>query len=156
VDALDLIVLGRQLTRIGEEAMRGSKAQSLPTGPTLVLRDVLAHPDSSVGEVSARTGLPQSYASESIGRLRDQGIIETAPDPADGRKTLVRLSRKHTRNIAKKGAVSVDDGLAAALGQDDSVKLKSLLTTLGELSERLRPTEPGPFAQQLKAAKGAQ
>jgi DNA-binding MarR family transcriptional regulator len=156
MDALDLIVLGRQLTRIGEEAMRGSRAQALPTGPTLVLRDVLANPDSSVGEVSARTGLPQSYASESIARLRDKGIVETAPDPADGRKTLVRLSRRHARNIATKGAVSVDDVLAAALGEQDSVKLKSILTTLGELSERLRPKEPGPFAQQLKAAKDAQ
>lgn len=155
MDALDLIMLGRQLTRIGEETMRASRALALPTGPTLVLRDVLAHPDSSIGEVTARTGLPQSYASESVARLREKGMVETTPDPADGRKTLVRLSSKHMRDVAKKGAVSVDAELADALGERNPAKLKSILSSLTDLSERLRPTEPGPFAQQLKAARDA-
>jgi DNA-binding MarR family transcriptional regulator len=156
MDALDLIVLGRQLARIGEDTMRGSKALALPTGPTLVLRDVLAHPDSSIGEVTARTGLPQSYASESVARLREQGIVETKPDPKDGRRTLVRLSSQHMRNVAKKGSVPVDLALAAELGELDSAKLKSILGTLGDLSVRLRPRDPGPFAEQLKAAKDAE
>jgi DNA-binding MarR family transcriptional regulator len=155
MDALDLIMLGRQLTRIGEETMRGSRAFALPTGPTLVLRDVLAHPDSSIGEVTARTGLPQSYASESVARLREQGIVETTPDPADGRRTLVRLSSQHMCDVAKKGAVSVDAALAAALGDDNPAKLKSILRSLSDLSERLRPREPGRFFQQLKAARDA-
>jgi len=155
MDALDLIVLGRQLMKLGEDTMRGSNALALPTGPMLVLGDVLAHPDSSIGEVTKRTGLPQSYASESVARLREQGIVETMPDPADGRKTLVRLSSQHMRNIATKGAVPVDSALADALGEHDSTKLKSILGLLGELSERLRPREPGPFARQLSAAKRA-
>ena len=72
MDAIDLIMLGRRLTRIGEETMRGSKEVPLPTGPTLVLQDVLTHPDSSISEVTARTALPQSYVSESVARLRDR------------------------------------------------------------------------------------
>jgi DNA-binding MarR family transcriptional regulator len=150
-----MIMLGRQLTRIGEEAARGSRAFALPTGPTLVLRDVLAHPGSSIGEVTARTGLPQSYTSESVARLREQGILETMPDPADGRKTLVRLSSQHMRVVAKKGAVSVDAALAAALGEQNPAELKSILSSLTDLSERLRPREPGPFSQQLKTARDA-
>ena len=149
-------MLGRQLTRVGEEALRGSKALALPTGATLVLRDVLGHPDSAIREVTARTGLPQSYVSESVASLREQGIVETTPDPADGRKTLVRLSSQHMRNVAKKGAVSVDPFLAAALGEHDSAKLKSILSSLSDLSDRLRPREPGPFALQLKDAKDAE
>ncbi len=150
VDALDLIVLGRQLTKIGEEAMRGSKAESLPTGPTLVLRDVLAHPDSSITEVTARTGLPQSYASESVARLRELGVVETASDPSDGRRTLVRVSGRHLRKVAKKGAVSVDLALAAALGEADPGGIRMLLSSLEALAERLRPAEPGPFRQQME------
>src|SRR5580693_7809367 len=126
MNALDLIVLGRQLTKIGEEVLRGSgdpagqdagehgerpvqasgrprqasgrpgqapghprQAPFLPTGPSLVLRDVFAHPGSSITDITARTGLPQSYVSESVARLRSQGILETSADPADRRRTLV-------------------------------------------------------------------
>ena len=75
MNALDLIMLGRQLARIGEEVLRGAQAQTMPTGPSLVLRDVFAHPDSSITDITGRTGLPQSYVSESVARLRDLGIV---------------------------------------------------------------------------------
>jgi DNA-binding MarR family transcriptional regulator len=153
MDAIDLIMLGRQLTRIGEETMRGSKEVPLPTGPTLVLRDVLTHPDSSISDVTARTALPQSYVSESVARLRDRGMVTTKVDPSDGRRTLVRMSSRHIRSVGEKGAVPVDAALAAALGETNSSKLDSVLRSLGDLAERLRRSEPGPFAQQLKSAK---
>src|SRR4029077_5693015 len=98
MNALDLIVLGRQLTKIGEEVLRGSgdpagqdagghgerparatgrprQAPSRLTRRTLVVRDVFAHPGSSITDITARTGLPQSYVSESVARLRSQGIL---------------------------------------------------------------------------------
>jgi hypothetical protein len=34
MDAFDLIVLGRQLTKIGEKVMRAAKSEALRTGPT--------------------------------------------------------------------------------------------------------------------------
>ena len=113
-------MLGRQLTKIGEGVLRGataSPAPFLPAGPSLVLRDVFAHPDSSITDVTARTGLPQSYVSESVARLREQGIVETAADPADGRRTLVRVSAQHPRTVAAKGSAPVDAALAEALGE---------------------------------------
>jgi DNA-binding MarR family transcriptional regulator len=151
MNALDLIMLGRQLTKIGEEVLRGSKAQAMPTGPSLVLRDVFAHPDSSITDVTARTGLPQSYVSESVARLRDQGIVETSADPADGRRTLVRVTAEHPRTVAAKGSVPVDAALAAALGHPaDAVEI---ITTLASLAERLRPSSPGPIRRQLDQAR---
>jgi DNA-binding MarR family transcriptional regulator len=147
VDAIDLIVLGRRLTKIGEEAMRGSTAEALPAGPTLVLRDVLAHPGSSITEVTARTGLPQSYASESVARLRELGAVETVSDPTDGRRTLVRVSDRHLRNVARKGAATVDAALAAALGESDP---DGVLSSLEALAEQLRPAEPGPFRRRIE------
>jgi len=150
MNALDLIMLGRQLTKIGEEVMRGSKAQSMPTGPSLVLRDVFAHPDSSITDVTARTGLPQSYVSESVARLRDQGIVETSADPADGRRTLVRVTAEHPRTVAAKGSAPVDAALAAALG--DPADAGEIIGTLAALAERLRPESPGPIRRQLDQA----
>jgi DNA-binding MarR family transcriptional regulator len=151
MNALDLIMLGRQLTKIGEEVLRGSKAQAMPTGPSLVLRDVFAHPDSSITDVTARTGLPQSYVSESVARLRDQGIVETSADPADGRRTLVRVTAEHPRTVAAKGAVPVDAALAAALGHPADAG--EIIATLAALAERLRPASPGPVRRQLAQAR---
>ena len=151
MNALDLIMLGRQLTKIGEEVLRGSKAQAMPTGPSLVLRDVFAHPDSSITDVTARTGLPQSYVSESVARLRDQGIVETSADPADGRRTLVRVTAEHPRTVAAKGAVPADAALAAAMG--DPADADEIIATLAALAEHLRPASPGPIRRQLDQAR---
>jgi DNA-binding MarR family transcriptional regulator len=147
VEALDCILLGRQLMRVGEEAMRGSKAPSLPTGQALVLRDVFANPASSIVHITARTGLPQSYVSESVARLREQGMLETSADPADRRRTLVRLSDQHPRNVTRRGAVSVDAALGEALGDADAV------SALEVFAKRLRPPAPGPILRQLGAAR---
>ena len=145
MNALDLILLGRQLAKIGEEVLRGSAAQSMPAGPSLVLRDVFAHPDSSITDVTARTGLPQSYVSESVARLRDQGIVQTSADPADGRRTLVRLAAGHPATVAAKGSASVDAALATALGEPEGgPSVTETIDILTALAARLRPASPGP------------
>jgi hypothetical protein len=153
MEALDLIVLGRQLAKIGEEAMRGSTKPSMATGPSLVLRDVFAHRDASINEIAERTGLPQSYVSESVARLREQALVQTGTDPADKRRTLVRISDAHPRTVAGKGAVEVDAALAEALGYGDVNAARPALDTLTMLSERLRPAQPGPILEQLRRAR---
>lgn len=150
MDALDLIVLGRQLTRIGEEAMRGGQAPPLPNGQSLVLRDVLTNPGSSITEITARTGLPQSYVSESVGRLRDRRLVETELDATDGRRTLVTVNHGHAATVARKGSINVDAPLAQALGETDTHKPRSLLEALQTVADRLSPTEPGPGLRQIK------
>jgi DNA-binding transcriptional ArsR family regulator len=165
MNALDLIMLGRQLTKIGEEVLRGpapgghagdrpAQTPFLPTGPSLVLRDVFARPGSSITDITARTGLPQSYVSESVARLRSQGILETSADPADGRRTLVRVSAGHPRTVAVKGSAPVDGALAAALGEPDGgPAVAEIVATLSALAERLRPESPGPIQRQLDQAR---
>jgi DNA-binding MarR family transcriptional regulator len=182
VDALDLIMLGRQLTKIGEDVMRGSTAQSaktqsakaqsaktrpatppraepadaplMPTGPSLVLRDVFANPGSSITDITTRTGLPQSYVSESVARLRGQGIVVTSADPADGRRTLVRVSDQHPRTVAAKASVPVDAALAAALSEPPGgAAVTQIISTLSALAARLAPETPGPIRRQLDRAR---
>jgi DNA-binding MarR family transcriptional regulator len=173
MDALDLIMLGRQLTKIGEEVMRGAStagsstagsstagrpdAPFMPTGPSLVLRDVFANPGSSITDITARTGLPQSYVSESVARLRGQGIVETSADPADGRRTLVRVSAQHPRTVAAKGSVPVDAALAAALGEPaGGAAVTQIIGTLSALAALLAPETPGPILRQLDQARREQ
>jgi DNA-binding MarR family transcriptional regulator len=153
VDALELIMLGRQLVKIGEEAMRGGQAPPLPPGHVLVLRDVLTHPDSPVTDITARTGLAQSIVSKAIARFRAEGMVEISGDPADGRRTLARVSSQHRRTVARKGAVPADSALAAALGDTDPAATAEIVAVLDALASRLRPADPGQAARQLRAVE---
>jgi DNA-binding MarR family transcriptional regulator len=150
MDALDLIILGRQLTRIGERAMRGGDLEdgepealdiALPAGALIVMRDVLAHPGSSITGITARTGLPQSYVSESVNKLRVKGIAEINADPADRRRTLVRLATAHVDQVARHSARDADAPLRIALGDLPDDSARQVIATLTELARRLR-TEP--------------
>ena len=142
-------MLGRQLTKIGEEALRGGQAPPLPAGHALVLRDVLAHPGSSVTDITARTGLAQSIVSKAIARFQEQGIVEIGADPADGRRTLARVSEGHLGDVGRKGAATADAALAAALGADGPAAVAEIIGGLEALAARLRPSAPGPIARQL-------
>ena len=63
--------------------------QKAATSLRFVALDVGYHPDSSISEITERTGLPQSLVSMSVAKLRDLGVVQTEPDPADRRRTLV-------------------------------------------------------------------
>jgi DNA-binding MarR family transcriptional regulator len=116
VDALDLIMLGRRLTRIGDAVLHGSAAQPMPAGQGVVLRPVRSDPGSSISDITVRTGLPQSYVSQTVAGFRGRGLLETSADAQDGRRTLVRVSAQHLRDVAKKGPAQADAALTEALG----------------------------------------
>ena len=143
MQALDLYQLGRWLTRLGEEAMRPLDPPASPPGQRLVLMDVFTSPDSSVGEIARRTGLPQSYVSEVVARLRDAGAFATRPDPADRRRTLVSVSPALPRTVAGLGRTSVDQLLLQAFG-DPPERAQELLAALEEATVRLRAVHGAP------------
>jgi DNA-binding MarR family transcriptional regulator len=149
VDALDLILLGRQLTRIGEHALRGGTGAEMTNGRALVLRDVFANPDASVSAITARTGLPQSYVSESIAALRERGILDTAPDPQDRRRTLATVTAAHRRRVAKRALIPVDTTLANDIGRD---RARIALPLLARLAELLSEAEQGSVLTGLRAS----
>jgi DNA-binding MarR family transcriptional regulator len=153
MDAVDLIMLGKQLVKIGETAMRGGHAPPLPAGHAVVLRDVLAHPGSSITDITARTGLVQSVVSKAIARFQAQGIVAVAADPADGRRTLARVSAGHLESVRRKGAVPADAALAAALGEPGPADVAEIVGGLAALAARLLPAEPGPVARQLRGER---
>jgi DNA-binding MarR family transcriptional regulator len=151
--ALDLIVLGRQLARLGERAMRdddphgdgvAALGTTLPAGALIVMRDVLASPGSSITDITTRTGLPQSYVSESVNKLRVRGIVEITADPADRRRTLVRLTAAHVEQVARHSARNADNVLRNALRDVDEARADRVIALLTDLANRLRTEAPGP------------
>lgn len=150
VDALELIQLGRQLTKIGEESLRGSSMPALPNGPSLVLKDVFANRDSSISEIAARTALPQSYVSDSVASLERQGFVETRTDSNDRRRTLVSVTKQHKQTVARKGSAPVDAALANAIGDAEADQVSVTLELLKTLAERLKSTSRGPILSQIE------
>jgi DNA-binding MarR family transcriptional regulator len=165
MDALDLIILGRELARIGERAMReadpdgngpGAFGAALPVGALIVMRDVLTHPGSSISDITARTGLPQSHVSESVNKLRVKGVAEINADPADRRRTLVRLTATSQDQVVRHSARNADDLLRKALGNVPGDSAHQVIAMLTDVARRLRidPTVPAsPDSTRLAPAR---
>jgi DNA-binding MarR family transcriptional regulator len=146
VNGLELFLLGTKLMGIGQEAMPRSGFHALSASARAVLVDVFQHPGSSIKEITERTGHPQSLVSSSVARFRDQDIMVTEPDPADGRRTLVRPApgkRELGQRIA--GATTVDTVLAEALGAAPE-EVAGVVAALEFLARRLAVMAPADDA----------
>ncbi|MDR8413979.1 MarR family transcriptional regulator [Nonomuraea sp. 3-1Str] len=145
MNAVDLFLLGRTLMKIGEEAMPtegiGPQTTSVRT-VLIVVSDVRSHPDTSVGEIVARTGLPQSAVSASVARLREAGAVVTEPDPRDRRRTVIRHAPQLSDRVAEVRAAPIEPALALALGGAEPAghtEVTEVTALLEALAARLTP-----------------
>jgi DNA-binding MarR family transcriptional regulator len=142
VNGVELFLLGRTLMKIGEEAMPtegiGDQTTSVRT-VLIVVSDLRGHPDTTVGEIAARTGLPQSAVSASIARLRGVGAVTSETDPRDRRRTIIKEVREDSDRVTRVRDTPVDAALAAALATDDPERVGQTVAILEELAERLLP-----------------
>lgn len=149
VDGIELFLLGRALMKLGEEALPeppgGSGQYAGGTRSVVIVAgDIAAHPDTTVGETAQRTGLPQSQVSGAVARLREAGSVETAPDPTDRRRTLVRQAPGTSARVAAvraAGTSKVEETLARALGESDAERLPEIREALEVLSRHLVPRD---------------
>jgi len=117
---------------------------ALPAGKTatsarLIFVDVAYHPNSSITEITERTGFPQSLVSTAVARFRDLGLLTSGPDPVDRRRTLVSASPAVTEVQERLGEISMDDILAKELAAEDRTELADLIMALDLLSRLLTP-----------------
>jgi DNA-binding MarR family transcriptional regulator len=154
VDAAGLFLLSRRLMQIAESVL---PQQNAATSLRFVALDVAYHPDSSISEITERTGLPQSLVSMSVAKLRNVGVLETEPDPADRRRTLVRTTATMEGRARRVGGTSIETALAEALAVDDHEEAADALAALDLLARLLVPeilegdTEPTPAARATPA-----
>ena len=132
----DLFLLGRQLMKLAEEGLPG---QGLNNSVRMVLIDIGANPGSSISEITARTGYPQSHVSTSVNRLREFGAVRTEVDPRDRRRTLVWIVPKAIRRARSRVGSTADAAIARALGNPPSSELAEVMAALDLLTERLEP-----------------
>ncbi|MEH0507581.1 MarR family transcriptional regulator [Streptomyces scabiei] len=147
MNGVELFLLGRALMKIGEGALPEPPggADRYAGSARVVLAvagDITAHPDSAVGEIAARTGLPQSQVSSAVARLKEAGAVHTAPDPADRRRVLVRQAAGVSDRVAQVRAAGIEEALTLALGSDDPQRLREVSDALDVLARNLLP-QPG-------------
>ncbi|MBE3014134.1 winged helix-turn-helix transcriptional regulator [Microbispora sp. NEAU-D428] len=128
----------------GRAAVGGVKAAAGQAAPVVgdhgvVVADLRAHPETSVGEIAARTGLPQSAVSGAVARLKEAGAVVTAPDPADRRRVVIRQAPGQSARVEAVRAGGVEGPLAAALGTDDPAQVAEVVEVLEFLARRLAP-----------------
>jgi DNA-binding MarR family transcriptional regulator len=141
VNGVDLFLLGRALMKIGEEAMPTEGLREYSTSVRAVMivaSDILEHPGSAIGEIAARTTLPQSQVSGCVARLREGGAIVTEPDPKDRRRVLIRQAPEASDRVAFVRSTTIDAALAKALGTDDPAEVSQIAATLEALAQRLK------------------
>ncbi|MGW5382729.1 MarR family winged helix-turn-helix transcriptional regulator [Nocardia sp. NPDC003963] len=142
MNGVELFLLGRTLMKIGEEAM---PTEGLPEYATsvrsvlIVASDIVENPGSAVGEIAARTSLPQSQVSGCVARLREAGAIVSEPDPADRRRVLIRQAPEASGRVDLVRSTTIDSALAAALGTADPDDIAEVVTALDILAQRLTP-----------------
>ena len=66
----------------------------MQTAGYLVLRYVMANEPIRSSDVASALSMDKSAVSRQLTVLRDSGIVDTQPDPGDGRATLVVASAK--------------------------------------------------------------
>jgi len=142
MNGLELFLLGRKLMKLGEEAIPPSRFHQVPTSVRSVLVDVYEHPGSSVSEITARTGFPQSHVSASVRRLREAGGVITATDPTDRRRTLVSPNPQVRRGLSSMSWEPVDTLLARAIGTGDPADAADAVAALELLARLLIPDAP--------------
>lgn len=97
---VDLVIAS---TRSPRQRRRLQRAAGLPVteAGSSLLRSVSRHGPLTLSELAGRVGLDQSTVSRQIQPLVSNGLVDRAPDPADGRSTLISLSTEGERLLAR-------------------------------------------------------
>ncbi|WP_203566845.1 MarR family transcriptional regulator [Aestuariimicrobium ganziense] len=139
----DMFRLGGILRDAAKAAsVQGTDAHATPAEIT-VASDVAMFPDSTIGEIVARTGLSQGAVSRIVARVVAAGYLEVAKDPADARRTRVRVATRAVDNqVASAGNRDASHALAD-LGRLDDAQQQRASELLAELWSLLGPADHG-------------
>ncbi|MET8541870.1 helix-turn-helix domain-containing protein [Kitasatospora sp. NPDC004799] len=137
MDGVQLLRLGKRLTELGRALITDPASEHLTAGEIAVISDVFRHPAASVQEIRVRTGFAQSHVSVSVARLRERGLLDASPDPADGRRTLLTVSEPARRAIHAHVARPAEPVIARAV--PDPEKARRVTELLDELAGLLLP-----------------
>lgn len=107
----------------------------LPLGESRVLFEIGTE-GATPRDVRARLALDSGYLARLLGSLRRRGLVEEAPDPADGRTKRLRLTRKGRAEMRRLDKAS-DELAASTLAPLDEGQRDRLLRAQDEVRRLL-------------------
>lgn len=87
---------------------------------------------AAISEIGRRLGVSKQAAGKTVEKLASLGYVERTPDPADGRRTLIRLT-PHGVDLLTRSAEGFDrlrDQWARTLGEERLAALERDLRTM--------------------------
>jgi DNA-binding MarR family transcriptional regulator len=129
----------RMLLRLHESRLRplGFGMSQMPVLHALAEGGAL-----SQKELAARAKVEQPTMAEMIARMERDGVVERAPNPKDGRGSLVSLTRRSRQRLARGKAALTAGERDAVAGLSDREK-KTLIALLKRVVASLEPTAAG-------------
>lgn len=108
------------------------------TGPQrLVVRFVGLFPGVTSGRLSELLHLHPSTLTGVVQRLQRHGLLARRPDPADGRRALLRLTPAGQR-LARASGPTVEVAIQHALARRSLAEIEATRSVLGSVAEELR------------------
>jgi DNA-binding MarR family transcriptional regulator len=98
-----------------------SKAETIERGlkvsaaQLFVLSELAQMPDQSVKDLAAVTMTTHSTVSQVVGQLIAKGLVTRTPDPSDGRRSVLRLTRQGA-TLVKKAPRAIQEDLIEGFG----------------------------------------
>ena len=129
----DLLTLHGRIRR----TLLAGKADEVTASQTAALGRLLRHGESTVADLARAEGVRPQSMGATMQALVDLGLVERRPDPADGRRTLVRATETGSRARADAwtARTRVLTDRLAALPEDDRAAVARALAILLPLTD---------------------
>ncbi|MFD9271326.1 MarR family winged helix-turn-helix transcriptional regulator [Streptomyces goshikiensis] len=133
--------LGRRLTAAATSAMKDGS--DLGSTELLVLECLYTTGSQPVGSIAERTGFAPSRASTVVAALHKRGLVELGVDPADRRRTVVKIA-DHARTQARDArSRDAEPMLRQMLPELSDTQVEAVIVALGALNGALVEALPG-------------
>jgi DNA-binding MarR family transcriptional regulator len=125
--------------------MSGGDDLGLSPAELVVIRDLLAHPSSTITEIASRTGFVHSRISTAVSSLRERGWVATCTDAADRRRTVATVTDLVRHGLGEVRARGARPVLAEVLRDFTPERRAELIASLEAIARALaeRGERPG-------------
>lgn len=106
----------------------------LQTAGYLVLRHVMVHEPIRAGDIAHNMAMDKSAVSRQLTALREMGLVDTAPDPEDGRASLVVSTTSAKEKLAA-FRLELKEDYRRVLGDWDAADIENFARLLARFNE---------------------
>ena len=129
------VAIKRLHSRLREAAL-GSSGMELPIAQLAIIKHLRDGGPTTAAVLAAAEHVSHQAIAQNLAALREAGLVRTAPDPTDGRKSLVHVTAAGNR-LFESAVASRDAWLAHAIEQNVPAADRATLERAIVLLERL-------------------